>query len=85
MLTGNINITDLQKRWKYHRDCYIRARKKMKEYVPSGSSASSANLKCTYRFFELMRPLDDALQSKPYVYIMTIQKIFNFFHVINML
>lgn len=69
MFTGNMSITDLQKRWKYHRDCYIRARKKMKEYVPSGSGASSANFKCTYRFFELMRPLDNVPQNKPYVKI----------------
>ncbi|KYN04955.1 hypothetical protein ALC62_04165, partial [Cyphomyrmex costatus] len=65
--TINSIIKDLQKRSKYHRDCYIRARKKMKEYVPSGSDVSSANFKSTYRFFDLMRPLDDTLQTKSYV------------------
>ncbi|KMQ85035.1 hypothetical protein RF55_16685 [Lasius niger] len=62
---GDKSIKDLQKRWKYHRDCYIRAKRKLKEYVPSGSAAtSSANIKCSYKFYELMRPLDDALETK---------------------
>jgi len=51
-----MSIKDLQKRWKY-RDYYIRIRKKMKEYVPSGL------LQILKVFTELMRPLD-MLQSK---------------------
>jgi len=67
-----MNIKELQKRWKYHRDCYIRARKKVKQYVPSGSAATSTNLKSSYRFFELMRTLDDTLQTTSYVLRKTI-------------
>ncbi|XP_071575792.1 uncharacterized protein [Temnothorax nylanderi] len=62
-LGGDKSIKDLQKRWKYHRDCYIRVKRKLKEYVPSGSDASSANFKCSYRFYELMKPLDDVLET----------------------
>jgi len=39
----------------------------VKEYVPSGSDASSANFKCSYKFYELMRPLDDVLETTSYV------------------
>jgi len=62
--TGTMSIDELQKKWKYHRDCYMRARKKMKTYVPSGSGALPSNLKNSYRYFELMKPLDDTLQAE---------------------
>jgi len=58
-----MSIKDLQKKYKYHRDCYIKTRKKIKEYVQNGSSTSSANVKLSYRFFDLMKPLDDTLQT----------------------
>lgn len=58
-----MSIEELQKKWKY-RDCYIRARKKMKTYVPSGSGALPSNFKSSYRYFELMKPLDDTLQAE---------------------
>lgn len=65
ILGGDRSIKDLQKRWKYLRDCYMRSKRKMKEYVPSGSAASaSANLKSNFKFFELMKPLDDTFQTK---------------------
>ncbi|XP_036142139.1 uncharacterized protein LOC118645369 [Monomorium pharaonis] len=62
-INSNISTKELQKKWKYHRDCYIRARKKGKQYVPSGSSAASTDVRSTYRFFDLMRPLDDTFQT----------------------
>ncbi|KYN28479.1 hypothetical protein ALC57_02091 [Trachymyrmex cornetzi] len=43
ILGGIMSIEELQKKWKYHRDCYVRARKKMKTYVPSGSGALPSN------------------------------------------
>jgi len=58
-----MSIDESQKKWKYHRDCYARARKKMKTYIPSGSGALP-NFKSSYRYFELMKPLDDILQAE---------------------
>ncbi|XP_011858189.1 PREDICTED: uncharacterized protein LOC105555759 [Vollenhovia emeryi] len=69
---SNLSIKESQKKWKYHRDCYIRARKKVKQYVPSGSDASAVNVKSNYRFFELMRPLDDTFPTTLYVLYKTI-------------
>jgi len=59
-----MSIDELQKKWKYYRDCYMRARKKMKTYVPSGSGALLSNFKSSYRYFELIKPLDDTLQAE---------------------
>jgi len=42
----------------------MRTRKKMKTYVPSGSDALPSNFKSFYRYFELMKPLDDTLQAE---------------------
>jgi hypothetical protein len=80
-----MSIKKLQNKWKYHRDCYMRAKKKIKQYVPSGSSASSANLKSSYRFFEIMRPLDDTFQTTPYVLLYKITYIYILYNIINIL
>lgn len=48
--------------------------------MPSDFGASSVNFKSTYKFFELMKPLDDALQNKPYI---TLQRNIKFFHIMK--
>ncbi|XP_018317373.1 uncharacterized protein [Mycetomoellerius zeteki] len=45
----------------------------MKTYVPSGSGALSSNLKNFYRYFELMKPLDDTLQAESTISTLSIE------------
>ncbi|KYN22354.1 hypothetical protein ALC57_05245, partial [Trachymyrmex cornetzi] len=62
----SIAYRTLQARWKYLRDNYIKARKKIRAYISSGSAATAANTenKSKFQYYELMRFLDDSLQTR---------------------
>lgn len=55
-----MSVEELQKKWKYLRDCYIKARKKVTEYRPSGSEATPLP-NPGFRFYELMKFIDDGV------------------------
>ncbi|XP_018311185.1 uncharacterized protein [Mycetomoellerius zeteki] len=58
------DVENVQKRWKQLRDCYIKSKRKMKEYLPRGSAArSTKNAKSTFRLYEQMKFLDDVLDK----------------------
>ncbi|XP_031327643.1 uncharacterized protein LOC116158914 [Photinus pyralis] len=59
---GKYTIEDLQKKWKYLRDCYIRARKKVTQYIPSGSGALQ-KVDPGFRHYALMTFLNDDTTS----------------------
>ncbi|XP_071582544.1 uncharacterized protein [Temnothorax nylanderi] len=73
ILRGSLSPEEAKARWKYLRDNYIKARKKVRAYIPSGSAATVANTNCKSRFqyYELMRFLDDSLQTRPTVSSLT--------------
>ncbi|KYM96888.1 hypothetical protein ALC62_12443 [Cyphomyrmex costatus] len=62
MMGGQLSAEDAKNRWKYLRDCYMKAKKKQRTYIPSGSGAIPKK-KNTFRFFEQMKFLDDTLQT----------------------
>lgn len=63
-IVGGKDVENVQKRWKQLRDCYIKSKRKMKEYLPSGSAARSRkNRKSTFRLYEQMKFLDDVLDK----------------------
>lgn len=55
---GELSPEDLQKKWKYLRDCFVRAKKKVTAYRPSGSQATPA-VDPGFRHYELMKFVDD--------------------------
>lgn len=57
----------LKKRWRQLRDDFTRAKKKIKTYIPSGSGAESIIPKSTFKYFELMKFIDD-LDDRVLVY-----------------
>lgn len=59
---GQYSVEDLQKKWKYLRDSYIRARKRVTQYVPSGSGAS-VSIDPGFRHYDLLKFLDDGASS----------------------
>ncbi|KYN06773.1 hypothetical protein ALC62_02273, partial [Cyphomyrmex costatus] len=51
---------DIKQRWRYLRDCYIKAKKKEHQYVPSGSATDVSLRKRTlFRFYQQMKFLND--------------------------
>lgn len=59
-------------RWKYLRDNYTKARKKIKNYIPSGSAAKAATVKkSNFRFYDLMMFLNDVLETRQTVSSLT--------------
>ncbi|XP_032684715.1 uncharacterized protein LOC116850494 [Odontomachus brunneus] len=63
---GFKDVTWLKSRWTYLRDCYSKARKKVKGYVRSGSDATARHpQKSTFRFYARMQFLDEAAQETP--------------------
>ncbi|XP_036146701.1 uncharacterized protein LOC118646898 isoform X4 [Monomorium pharaonis] len=61
---GFKDVAWMKSRWTYLRDCYSKARKKMKGYVRSGSCAEAGHpQKSTFRFYSRMQFLDDAAQE----------------------
>ncbi|XP_067216157.1 uncharacterized protein [Linepithema humile] len=64
-LGGAFNPEEAKARWKYLRDNYIKARKKVKGYIPSGSAAkTSASKKPKFRFYDIMTFLNDLLETR---------------------
>ncbi|RLU18021.1 hypothetical protein DMN91_010263, partial [Ooceraea biroi] len=64
--SGFKDVTWMKSRWTYLRDCYSKARKKMKGYVRSGSGAEAGHpQKSTFRFYSRMQFLDEAAQETP--------------------
>ncbi|XP_031329750.1 uncharacterized protein LOC116160637 [Photinus pyralis] len=59
VLLGGQLIDAVKKRWRQLRDDFMRARKKHKTYVPSGSGADHLPPQPTFKYYELMRFLDD--------------------------
>ncbi|KYN14792.1 hypothetical protein ALC57_13000 [Trachymyrmex cornetzi] len=58
------DVENVQKRWKQLCDCYIKSKRKIKEYLPSGSAVrSTKNAKSTFRLYEQMKFLDDVLDK----------------------
>ncbi|KYQ53513.1 hypothetical protein ALC60_00039 [Trachymyrmex zeteki] len=63
---GSLSPQEAKARWKYLRDNYIKARKKVQAYVPSGSAAANTSTeKSKFQYYELMRFLNDSLQTRP--------------------
>ncbi|XP_011049751.1 PREDICTED: uncharacterized protein LOC105143255 isoform X3 [Acromyrmex echinatior] len=63
-----LDVAWMKSRWTYLRDCYSKARKKMKGYVNvrSGSDAETGHpQKSTFRFYLRMQFLDEAVQEIP--------------------
>lgn len=75
ILGGSLSSEEANVRWKYLRDNYIKARKKVRAYVPSGSAGTAANVitenKSRFQYYELMRFLNDSLQTRPTVSSLT--------------
>ncbi|KYN08440.1 hypothetical protein ALC62_00572 [Cyphomyrmex costatus] len=62
----------MKSRWSYLRDCYSKARKKMKKLITvgvrSGSGAEAGHpQKSPFRFYSRMQFLDEAAQEMPCV------------------
>ncbi|XP_071632779.1 uncharacterized protein [Temnothorax longispinosus] len=63
---GFKDVAWMKSRWTYLRDCYSKARKKMKGYVRRGSGAEAGHpQKSTFRFYSRMQFLDEAGQETP--------------------
>ncbi|EFN79639.1 hypothetical protein EAI_08599, partial [Harpegnathos saltator] len=59
-LGGTLSIIEIKKRWRYLRDCFIKAKKKKRTYIPSGFAAEALSTKrSSFRFYEQMKFLDD--------------------------
>jgi len=56
-----------KKRWKYLKDCYTKEKKKINEYIPSGSAVPPTR-KSAFRFYETMSFLSDCMETRQYVY-----------------
>ncbi|XP_018566617.1 uncharacterized protein LOC108907431 [Anoplophora glabripennis] len=63
---GGVGILQIKQRWKYLRDSFVRAKKKVKEYRPSGS-AGVLPVDPKFKHYDLMQFLDDdAAHNKTY-------------------
>ncbi|XP_071555862.1 uncharacterized protein [Temnothorax nylanderi] len=62
-LGGILNLSDVKKRWRYLRDCFMKAKKKERAYIPSGSGADKVHKKSSFRFYEQMKFLDDVFEK----------------------
>ncbi|XP_032689421.1 uncharacterized protein LOC116853455 isoform X2 [Odontomachus brunneus] len=69
MLGGLLTMDDAMKRWKYLRDCYVRYKRQINTYVPSGSAAQPSKKQKVFRFYEVMQFIDDPLESARYIFI----------------
>ncbi|XP_071576431.1 uncharacterized protein [Temnothorax nylanderi] len=67
MLGGLMTADDAMKRWKYLRDCYVRYKRQVNAYVPSGSGAQPSKKQKIFRFYEVMQFIDDPLENAPTV------------------
>ncbi|XP_039301705.1 uncharacterized protein LOC105204915 [Solenopsis invicta] len=62
-MTGTSDVEFVQKRWKQLRDSYIKAKKKEKAYVPSGSPGGGVQNKIVFAFYNQMKFLDDTIEK----------------------
>lgn len=60
LLGGRMSVEDLQKRWRYLRDRYTKAKRKMLEYKPSGSGATTRT-DPGFNYYDLLKFLDDGI------------------------
>ncbi|XP_071576223.1 uncharacterized protein [Temnothorax nylanderi] len=68
VFNGSLSMGTVKQRWKQLRDSYIKARKKMRGYVRSGSGAESGHpLQSSFAHYEEMRFLDDTIKTAPTV------------------
>ncbi|XP_011882824.1 PREDICTED: uncharacterized protein LOC105570318 [Vollenhovia emeryi] len=63
---GKATIKWVKNRWKDLRDAYVKARKKIKAYIPSGCDTETANKlrKSSFRFYEQMQFLETTLVTE---------------------
>lgn len=63
---GDITVKWVKSRWKDLRDAYVKARKKVKAYVSSGSDTATAKKlrKSSFRFFKRMQFLEITLATE---------------------
>lgn len=69
MLSGDLEA--VKKRWRQLRDEFMRAKKRCKAYVPSGSATSDLPPKPSFKYYEMMRFLED-IEGTMYVFIFII-------------
>ncbi|EFN69401.1 hypothetical protein EAG_00504, partial [Camponotus floridanus] len=63
---GSLSMEAIKQRWKHLRDSYMKARKKMRGYVRSGSGVESGHpLRSSFAHYEEMRFLDDTIKTAP--------------------
>ncbi|KAJ8957195.1 hypothetical protein NQ318_007757 [Aromia moschata] len=61
-----LTTEEVKVKWKYLRDQYIRERKKLKEYIPSGASGLQQTLKTTsFKYYKIMTFLNDTVERNP--------------------
>ncbi|XP_031349656.1 uncharacterized protein LOC116175604 [Photinus pyralis] len=66
LLGGAKSVDEIKAKWKYLRDCYLKAKRKMNQYKPSGSAAAGIP-DPRFRHFSLMKFLDDSSDRQPTV------------------
>ncbi|XP_077256689.1 uncharacterized protein LOC143894369 [Temnothorax americanus] len=65
---GSLYVPEVKQKWKQLRDAYIKARKKMRGYVRSGSAAESGHpLRSSFAYYEEMKFLDNTEKTAPTV------------------
>ncbi|KYN29163.1 hypothetical protein ALC57_01410 [Trachymyrmex cornetzi] len=62
-MTGTNDVEFVQKRWKQLRDSYVKAKKKEKAYVRSGSPGDGVQNKIVFAFYNQMKFLDDTIEK----------------------
>ncbi|KYM95858.1 PREDICTED: uncharacterized protein LOC108780544 isoform X2 [Cyphomyrmex costatus] len=69
IVQGDDDCDRVRKRWTQLRDSYVKARRKKRQYIPSGSAAAAAdelkNTKFSFTWFNQLQFLDDVLQQVP--------------------
>ncbi|CAG9773417.1 unnamed protein product [Ceutorhynchus assimilis] len=59
LLGGLFTIDLVKKRWRQLRDDYMRAKKKVTAYVPSGAGAADVPPRPTFKYYDLMKFLEE--------------------------
>lgn len=60
---GGNSIEELKAKWKYFKDRYMKAKKKVNTYKPSGSAFIPVNP--GFQYYNLMKFLDDSSEPQP--------------------
>lgn len=63
LLQGMATIEEIKNKWKYLRDCYLKAKKKINKYKPSGSATQEPQ-DPGFRYYNLMKFLDDGIERQ---------------------